>query len=586
MQAIESNSANPDLAKPSAPVIGGGVDFSTLGLLDPVLSAVREEGYTIPTPIQAEAIPALLAGRDLLGIAQTGTGKTAAFALPIIQRLYNNPKKHAPRTTRVLVVAPTRELAAQIDQSFLAYGRGANLSRACVFGGVGSVPQERALARGIDVLTATPGRLLDLIDRGHLTLSAVETVVLDEADRMFDMGFIRDVRRIVALLPTKRQTVFFSATMPPEIEAFADPLLKDPVRAAVPSAQPTADRVDQKVLFVAKDDKRKLLTAILKEDGFKRVIVFTKTKHGANRLAKQLETEGIGADAIHANKSQNQRTRAMDAFRSGSLSVLVATDLAARGIDVDDIELVVNYDLPNEPETYIHRIGRTARAGAEGVAVSFCDGEERRLLRDIERLIGFRIPVELDHPFRLEIEPLRETQGGNDRQQRPQRPQNPMASRPRPERPQNARPQGPSVFGGRGQPRRPMPENSGAFRGGQRGGPPRGGFSRPRDGRDTRGRPEVSTEPSLASLFSGASTPGGRPNDGRGPQGPRYPHGGRTDNPPGFPDRKPHFGEPRPDSRGPRPNGGAPNGAAPSGRPRNRHRGPRGDRGPSAPTSD
>ncbi|GAB1484776.1 hypothetical protein MASR2M78_35940 [Treponema sp.] len=374
-----------------------------------MLSAVREEGYSVPTPIQSESIPALLAGRDLLGIAQTGTGKTAAFALPLIQRLLADPRKAAAKTTRVLVVAPTRELAAQIEKSFAVYGQGSNLTRACVFGGVGSLPQERALHRGVDILVATPGRLLDLIDRGHILLSSVESVVLDEADRMFDMGFIRDVRRIVALLPEKRQTIFFSATMPPEIEAFADPLLKNPVRAAVPSSQPTADRVDQKVLFVSKDNKRHLLAAILREDGFKRVIVFTKTKHGANRLVKQLAVEGVSADAIHANKSQNARTRTMDAFRSGNVDVLVATDLAARGIDVDDVELVVNFDLPNESETYVHRIGRTARAGAEGMAVSFCDAEERPLLRDIERLVGFRIPVELDHPYRLEIEPLRDT---------------------------------------------------------------------------------------------------------------------------------------------------------------------------------
>ena len=420
-------------------------DFASLGLVEPVLSAVKDEGYTIPTPIQVESVPAVLAGRDLLGIAQTGTGKTAAFALPLIQRMLADPRKHNPRTCRILVVAPTRELAAQIDQSFAVYGKGANLSRACVFGGVGSIPQERALVRGVDVLTATPGRLLDLIDRGHLILSLVETVVLDEADRMFDMGFIRDVKRIVALLPAKRQTLLFSATMPPEIEAFADPILTDPVRVAVPSAQPTADRVDQKVLFVAKDDKRRLLAAILKEDGFERVLIFTKTKHGANRLVKQLAVEGIEADAIHANKSQNQRTRTMDAFRTGKVMVLVATDLAARGIDVDDIELVVNFDLPNEPETYIHRIGRTARAGAEGIAVSFCDSEERTLLRDIERLVGFRIPVELDHPFRLEVEPLRDERPTSGRPPRPAPSPRSKTPNPRGQRPgQGARsPQSP-----------------------------------------------------------------------------------------------------------------------------------------------
>jgi ATP-dependent RNA helicase RhlE len=533
-----------------------------------VLSAVRDEGYTVPTPIQVEAIPAIIAGRDLLGIAQTGTGKTAAFALPIIQRLFQNPIKRMPRTTRVLVVAPTRELAAQIDQSFSVYGKGASLLRACVFGGVGSVPQERSLSHGVDVLTATPGRLLDLIDRNHLLLSSVETVVLDEADRMFDMGFIRDVRRIVALLPKKRQTVLFSATMPPEIEAFADPILTDPVRAAVPSTQPTADRVDQKVLFVGKEDKRKLLAAILKEDGFERVIVFTKTKHGANRLVKQLEAEGIVADAIHANKSQNQRTRAMDGFRSGSVAVLVATDLAARGIDVDDIELVVNFDLPNEPETYIHRIGRTARAGNEGVAVSFCDADERILLRDIERLIGFRIPVELDHPFRLEIEPLRETESARRPKQNQGRPRPPMAR------------QGPDG-GGRGRPNNDRPANTGRGSDGPRREAPTGAFrpgnpgrgpyqgSRPNDGgrpmggprgpganrgdnfrRDRGGSPprDFGGEPSIASMFAGSSPSGvsAPQNRSRGP-----------------------FGEQRPNEAG----RGSPDGARPGNRGRNRSRG-------------
>lgn len=549
----------PDNAEPSISAASGGLGFASLGLIDPVLAAVRDEGYTIPTPIQIEAVPALLAGRDLLGIAQTGTGKTAAFALPIIQRLHGAPRKRAPKTTRVLVVAPTRELAAQIDQSFAAYGRGADLSRACIFGGVGSVPQEKALARGVDVLTATPGRLLDLIDRGHLTLSAVETVVLDEADRMFDMGFIRDVRRIVALLPSKRQTVFFSATMPPEIEAFADPLLKDPVRAAVPSAQPTADRVDQKVLFVGKDDKRKLLAAILTEDGFKRVIVFTKTKHGANRLVKQLMVEGIAADAIHANKSQNQRTRTMDGFRSGSVSVLVATDLAARGIDVDDIELVVNFDLPNEPETYVHRIGRTARAGNEGVAVSFCDAEERALLRDIERLVGFRIPVELDHPYRLEIEPLRDGPKGSARGA-PKQPRGPRpAQHVRQDRPQG----GPSAFGGMGKPRRPIRDDG--HHGQRRQGPDRGGFGRRPDAQRDARRSDFGGEPSIASLFAGASSmpPRAKPEF-------RHPRGERPDNPSGFPERRPQAGTDH----------------AQKPRSRRRRRGPRGEGGPAAPSGE
>jgi ATP-dependent RNA helicase RhlE len=532
------NGIDPELQASQAEAgSGANVDFASLGLIDPVLSAVREEGYTTPTPIQAEAIPALLTGRDLLGIAQTGTGKTAAFALPIIQRLLAAPKKHAPKTTRVLVVAPTRELAAQIDQSFAAYGRGAHLNRACIFGGVGSVPQEKALARGVDVLTATPGRLLDLIDRGHLTLSAVETVVLDEADRMFDMGFIRDVKKIVALLPRVRQTVLFSATMPPEIEAFADPIMRDPVRAAVPSSQPTADRVDQKVLFVSNDDKRKLLAAILKEDGFYRVIVFTKTKHGANRLVKQLAADGIPADAIHANKSQNQRTRTMGAFRSGDVSVLVATDLAARGIDVDDVELVVNFDLPNEPETYVHRIGRTARAGNEGVAVSFCDAEERPLLRDIERLVGFRIPVELDHPFRLEIEPLRDAP---KQAARPQRPKTAAPRAPRSERQPNPMQGGPRVRPAVAPGARPQ---HGRYRGEGRGAAA--------GGRDGFRSPDFGGEPSLASLFAGAAARG--PRDGRPKGGQHRQHGEGAGHQQRFAESKPRQPGSPDSGRGPRP---------------------------------
>jgi len=545
-------------------------DFASLGLVEPVLSAVRDEGYVTPTPIQAESIPALLAGRDLLGIAQTGTGKTAAFALPLIQRLLADPRKSPPKATRVLVVAPTRELAAQIDESFAVYGKGANLSRACIFGGVGSLPQEKILLRGVDVLVATPGRLLDLIDRKHLTLSFVEAVVLDEADRMFDMGFIRDVRRIVALLPSERQTIFFSATMPPEIEAFADPLLRDPVRAAVPSAQPTADRVDQKVLFVAKDDKRKLLAAILKEDGFKRVIVFTKTKHGANRLVKQLAADGVTADAIHANKSQNARTRTMDAFRSGGVDVLVATDLAARGIDVDEVELIVNFDLPNEPETYIHRIGRTARAGAEGVAVSFCDADERTLLRDIERLVGFRIPVELDHPFRLDIEPIREPERPQGRKPRPtarpfdrEREGRPIEAVERAARARSIPSRAPSgerrgYMGDRPPVDRQFGDRGGFRRDGrvEQRGPVRGPSRGPSSREPSRGPAPFGREPSIADLFAGRASLGPtspQRNEERRPERPE-----RSDRPPmgreGSP--RPHAGQGRPLSG--RPRGGNP----------------------------
>jgi ATP-dependent RNA helicase RhlE len=375
--------------------------FDSLGLISPFLDNLVREGYTQPTPIQTSAIPPVLEGRDILGIAQTGTGKTAAFALPLLQRLKEQKQRPEPKTCHVLVVAPTRELAAQISESFTVYGRDSGVRQAVVFGGVGINPQIAALSRGVDVLIATPGRLIDLINQGHLTLSRVASVVLDEADRMLDMGFLPDIKRIIAKLPAQRQTLLFSATMPKEITAFAESILRNPVRVSIAPNKPTAERIEQKLYFVAKDDKRKLLTSILKDTNPFRTIIFTRTKHGANRLVKMLDADGIGAEAIHANKSQNARTRAMAAFKKGDIGVLVATDLASRGIDVDGIDLVVNFDLPNEPETYVHRIGRTARAGAEGKAVSFCDHEEKKLLKDIERFTGLAIPVELKHPFPL-----------------------------------------------------------------------------------------------------------------------------------------------------------------------------------------
>ncbi|MGO8693002.1 MAG: DEAD/DEAH box helicase [Rectinemataceae bacterium] len=367
--------------------------FSSLGLVEPVLSAVKAEGYEIPTPIQAAAIPALLAGRDLLGCAQTGTGKTAAFALPIIQRLHGSPSRPAPRGCRVLVVAPTRELAAQIDASFAAYGSGSRITRACIFGGVGKSPQVKAVGRGVDVLTATPGRLLDLHAQGQLRLDGVETVVLDEADRMLDMGFIRDVRKIIALLPARRQTLLFSATMPSDIASLASSVLHDPIRVSVTPDRPTVDLIDQSVVYVDKADKRAYLAALIRAQAATRAIVFTRTKHGADRLAKALESSGIATAAIHANKSQNNRTRTLDSFRSGDIRVLVATDLAARGIDVDGISHVYNYELPEVPETYVHRIGRTARAGAQGEAVALCDNEEKPFLRAIEKLLRAPVPL-------------------------------------------------------------------------------------------------------------------------------------------------------------------------------------------------
>jgi ATP-dependent RNA helicase RhlE len=368
-------------------------NFDTLGLEPAILRALSEKGYEKPTPIQAAAIPSLLEGRDLLGCAQTGTGKTAAFALPIIQLLSGKPARILPKSVRVLVVAPTRELAAQIDESFADYAKHMKLSRACVFGGVGKSPQEKALVRGVDVLTATPGRLLDLHGEGKLRLDAVEIVVLDEADRMLDMGFIKDVRRIVALLPRERQTLLFSATMPPSIAELASTILRKPVRIDISPESPTVELIDQSIIYAEKNDKRHLLAAIIDAAQINRALVFTRTKHGADRLVRSLEKAGIASAAIHANKSQNNRTRALESFRSGKTRILVATDLAARGIDVDGITHVFNFELPNEPETYVHRIGRTARAGADGIAIAFCDNEEKSLLRDIERLIGKKIPT-------------------------------------------------------------------------------------------------------------------------------------------------------------------------------------------------
>ena len=373
--------------------------FESLGLMPACLEALRYEGYDHPTPIQVESIPSLIAGRDLLGCAQTGTGKTAAFALPTIQRLTLTPVKRQPHKARALVVAPTRELAIQIDVSFGAYGRKTEIKRACVYGGVGKVPQVRAMERGVDVLVATPGRLLDLIGEGAIDLSAVEIVVFDEADRMLDMGFIHDVRRIIALLPPKRQTLLFSATMPAEIDSLARSLLDNPVRVSIEPEKPTIELISQSLYYVEKGCKRDLLVHLIKELAVSRAVVFSRTKHGADRIAKSLHLAGIPAGVIHANKGQGNRTKTMEAFRAGETPVLVATDLAARGIDVDDISHVFNFDMPTEPETYVHRIGRTARAGASGAAVSFCDTEEKRLLKQVEHLLGTSIPVVKQHPF-------------------------------------------------------------------------------------------------------------------------------------------------------------------------------------------
>ena len=379
--------------------------FEDLHLIEPLVRAVHAEGYTHPTPIQERSIPHVLAGRDLLGVAQTGTGKTAAFALPILQRLQAGPKPGPQRHIRVLVLSPTRELAAQIGESFATYGKHVGMHHAVIFGGVGQDAQTKALRRGIDILVATPGRLLDLMQQGFVRFDKLEVFVLDEADRMLDMGFIHDVKKVIAKLPQKRQTLFFSATMPTDIQDLARNILTNPERVEVTPVATTAEKIDQRIYFVEKGDKRALLEHVLKDPAMKRVLVFTRTKHGANRVVEQLGKSNIGALAIHGNKSQGARERALAHFKSGQTRVLVATDIAARGIDVEGITHVVNYELPNVPEQYVHRIGRTARAGAEGIALSFCDMEERAYLRDIERLIRLEIPVVEDHPRRSSAPP-------------------------------------------------------------------------------------------------------------------------------------------------------------------------------------
>ncbi|MDG6093664.1 DEAD/DEAH box helicase [Acetobacter sp. AN02] len=373
--------------------------FSDLHLAAPLLKALGEEGYTTPTPIQQQSIPHLLEGRDLLGLAQTGTGKTAAFALPILHHLVSRPAAPSPKGPRALVLAPTRELVSQIAASFTAYARHMKFSHAVVFGGVGQHRQVEAMRRGVDVLVAAPGRLLDLVSQGHIDLSHVEILVLDEADRMLDMGFVKDIRRIVSMLPEQRQTLLFSATMPPAIAGLADALLKNPARVEISPPSSTVDRIRQAVMFVSATDKKEALKTLVNSPKVVRAVVFTLMKHEANKVAQFLSGHGIPAEAIHGNKSQSARERAMDGFRSGNLKVLVATDIAARGIDVDDVTHVFNYDLPNVPESYVHRIGRTARAGREGYAVSLCDPEQRAWLRDIEKTIGKPVPVIREHPF-------------------------------------------------------------------------------------------------------------------------------------------------------------------------------------------
>lgn len=373
--------------------------FENLNLVKPILKALQEEGYEVPTPIQGEAIPIVLDGKDLLGCAQTGTGKTAAFSIPIIQKLFLRERSKGRREIKALVLTPTRELAIQIGESFKAYGRYTEVSHVVVFGGVSQVPQVEALQKGVDVLIATPGRLLDLIGQGIITLKTLDFFVLDEADRMLDMGFIHDIKRILPLLPQQRQTLFFSATMPAEIARLADSILKQPVKVAVTPPASTVDMIGQSVYFVEKADKKGLLTALLKNSDIESALVFSRTKYGADKIARFLNKAGIASDAIHGEKSQTARQRALSDFKAHKIKVLVATDIAARGIDVEELACVINNDLPEVPETYVHRIGRTGRAGRSGVAISFCSTEELPLLKDIQKLIGKNIPVIEEHDF-------------------------------------------------------------------------------------------------------------------------------------------------------------------------------------------
>lgn len=400
--------------------------FSDLGIDAALLRALAAENYQHPTPIQSQAIPLLLAGKDLLGIAQTGTGKTAAFSLPLLQRLAAEGQKPRPRSARALILAPTRELAIQIADSLDAYGRHLSLRHTVILGGVSQNAQVKAMARGVDILVATPGRLLDLTAQGHVRLDQVAYLVLDEADRMLDMGFIHDVRKIVAALPRQRQSLLFSATMPADVERLATDMLRDPGRVEVTPKVVTVERIDQKVHFIEAPGKVRLLTELLADPALNRVIVFTRTKHRANRVAEKLDRAGHPAQAIHGNKSQNARQRALDGFRSGALRVLVATDIAARGIDVDGVTHVINYELPNEPESYVHRIGRTARAGADGVAISFCDPSEQGYLRDIERLT--RRPLDIAGGTPAATPPAAKRPQGRPAAKRRRRPRNRSAA--------------------------------------------------------------------------------------------------------------------------------------------------------------
>lgn len=400
--------------------------FKELGLAEPILRAVEAEGYTAPTPIQEQAIPILLRGKDLLGVAQTGTGKTAAFGIPILHHLYNAKNgQEGKRRIKALVVTPTRELAIQIGESFTAYGKYTGLRNTVIFGGVKQGKQTQALQRGVDILVATPGRLLDLMNQGFVSFRDLEFAVLDEADQMLDMGFIHDIKKIIAKLPTKRQSLFFSATMPKDIVDLSRKILGDFERVTIKPEQATAEKVEQGVYFVSKKNKPKLLAHLLAERPNDSVLVFSRTKHGANKIVKKLGQADIKSAAIHGNKSQTARQKALGDFKDGKLKILIATDIAARGIDVEELSLVINYDLPNVSETYVHRIGRTGRASASGIALSFCDKEERPYLRDIEKLIKQEVPRMPEHQFTDGDDEETETE------QRPKRPHNPNQSRNR-----------------------------------------------------------------------------------------------------------------------------------------------------------
>jgi len=378
------------------------MSFEKLNLIEPIMRALQSEGYTKPTPIQEQSIPVLLERRDLLGCAQTGTGKTAAFAIPILQLLHQDELyKKGPQGIKTLILTPTRELAIQIGESFAAYGKHLRIKHTVIFGGVGQKPQTDALRAGVDILIATPGRLLDLMDQRFVHLQHIKMFVLDEADRMLDMGFIHDVKKVIAKIPPKRQTLFFSATMPPEISKLASTILTNPVRVEVTPVSTTADTIQQSIYMVEKKDKKKLLLHLLQDRALVTALVFTRTKHGADKVVKDLVQSGVKAEAIHGNKSQNARQRALTNFKARTTRVLVATDIAARGIDIDELSHVINYELPNVPETYVHRIGRTGRAGAAGISISFCDDEETEFLYDIQKLIGKSLPVVEDQPYHM-----------------------------------------------------------------------------------------------------------------------------------------------------------------------------------------